>query len=153
MDTRTQLLTILMTNLLSAALVVLGTMESNNNDLAIGAKGEVSRYQIMPMTWKVHALPFRFTLADARDEKKARLVALSILSSLKQRIETDDHFARPLNLYVAWNWGITNWRMSHGIIPPIHGKRPHVPSSVLHRAVKFEDAVNALLTQKHVPTI
>jgi len=92
---------------LTALLSAIAIIESSDahhpqgNDLARGRKGEVSRYQIMPATWK------RFgggALVNARDHIKARAVAMKIVRSF------DTDFWAEGNQVVAcaiqWNKGL-----------------------------------------------
>lgn len=45
-----------MTNNLATLLLALSLHESNNNDFAVGKRGEVSRYQVMPQIWRMATL-------------------------------------------------------------------------------------------------
>jgi hypothetical protein len=75
-------------------------VESGANDNAIGSRGEVSRYQILPHIWRLYA-----PLKQARYHKMSSYVAQILLADIRHDIATDD----PLLVASAWNYG--SWRI------------------------------------------
>ena len=68
-----------------------------------GRAGELSRWQITPMVWRQHsAEPFAIA---ARDEAKARAVALAHLQWLEVRIRAAGAAATPERLATCWHYG------------------------------------------------
>lgn len=89
---------------LPALLAALAIIESSDakhpagNDLARGKRGEVSRYQIMPATWK------RFgggALVNAHDPSKSKVIALRIVRSFRWDFFTDGDSVRLAA--IQWN--------------------------------------------------
>ena len=90
---------------LTALLSAIAIIESSDarhpagNDLARGRKGEVSRYQIMPATWRAYG---GGALVNARNPAKAKAVALMIIDCFPLcHNETD----RVLCAAILWNRG------------------------------------------------
>jgi hypothetical protein len=78
----------------------LSQIESGDNDRAVGAAGEVSRYQIKPDVWQ------RYATADAswEDPKEALTVAQAAMKERCARFERD--FGRAptdFEFYILWN--------------------------------------------------
>ena len=87
----------------STRLAALGMLESGDDDTAVGAVGEVSRYQIKPWIWRQYS-----TCEEYQNRELSTQVAGQHLAEL-QRIfrkrakrEPDD-----FDLYVLWNAGPT----------------------------------------------
>lgn len=84
-------------------LAALSSVESGNNDLAIGAAGEVSRYQISPLVWQAYAEPNE----NPTNSHHAKIVALRYINSeLTNRLS--DHFDehdQVRTLAAMWNYG------------------------------------------------
>jgi hypothetical protein len=78
----------------------LSQIESGDNDRAVGAAGELSRYQIKPDLWRRYALP----KADCLKPQDALVVARALM---KQRCaEFEETFHRTptdFEFYVLWN--------------------------------------------------
>lgn len=93
---------------LTALLAALAIIESSDarhpqgNDLARGRRGEVSRYQIMPATWRAYG---GGALANARDPAKSKVVAMRIVQNIHSYwfciCEKED----VLTAAVVWNSG------------------------------------------------
>jgi hypothetical protein len=87
----------------STRLAALGMLESGSDDTAIGAVGEVSRYQIKPWIWRQYS-----TCDEYQNRELATQVAGQHLAELQRvfrrraRREADD-----FDLYVLWNAGPT----------------------------------------------
>ena len=80
--------------------VALSQMESGDNDHALGAAGEVSRYQIRPDVWRQYAVP----AADFRKSSDALAVAKEVMDERCASFERTFH--RPptdFEFYVLWN--------------------------------------------------
>jgi len=78
----------------------LSQLESNNNDDALGAAGEVSRYQMKPAVWQRYAAPN----ADWRNPSNALEVAKQIMQARCAEFERSN--GRPptdYEFYVLWN--------------------------------------------------
>jgi hypothetical protein len=100
------LLLILSTLNASAGLSKLGALsmiESGDNDRAIGAAGEVSRYQIRPYVWR------RYTVSRAyRDPRVAKTVAESHMTYLETMfVQATGREPTDFDRYVLWNGGPT----------------------------------------------
>lgn len=84
-------------------LAALSSVESSNNDLAVGAAGEVSRYQISPLVWRAYAQPNE----NPTNANHAKIVALRYINSeLTNRLS--DHFDehdQVRTLAAMWNYG------------------------------------------------
>lgn len=87
----------------STRLAALGMIESGDNDTAVGAVGEVSRYQIKPWIWRQYS-----TCEEYQNRELSTQVAGQHLAELQRifrkrtRREPDD-----FDLYVLWNAGPT----------------------------------------------
>jgi hypothetical protein len=87
----------------STRLAALGMLESGDNDTAVGAVGEVSRYQIKPWIWRQYS-----TCEEYQNRELSTQVAGQHLAELQRvfrkrtRREPDD-----FDLYVLWNAGPT----------------------------------------------
>ena len=80
--------------------VALSQIESGNNDYAVGAAGEISRYQVRPELWRQHAPPN----ADWEKPDHALAVAQRFMRMRRAGFEKSHH--RPPNdfeFYVLWN--------------------------------------------------
>ena len=97
----------------------LAKFESGGNDRAVGALGEISRYQIRPELWWRYAPP----QANWQKESDALDVAKKIMRERCAKFERTFHRA-PTNreFYILWN-------------APSQIKRPH--SVVARRAERF----------------
>jgi hypothetical protein len=105
----------------------LGEFESGANDLAVGAGGEVSRYQITPSVWREYtALP----LTSARNPFIALNVARAIMEDRARRIlHTQLSSLNPQQFYLLWN-------------KPARAGRPRPME--LERAKRFENLARKL---------
>ena len=100
------MLLILSTLNASAGLSKLGALsmiESGDNDRAIGAAGEVSRYQIRPYVWR------RYSVSRAyRDPQVAKAVAECHLAYLETLfLQATGRQPTDFDRYVLWNGGPT----------------------------------------------
>src|SRR5436190_13311266 len=78
----------------------LSQIESRNNDSAVGAAGEISRYQVRPEVWRKLAPPE----ADWQKPKDALVVAQELMKKRCANFEKTRH--RPptdFEFYVLWN--------------------------------------------------
>ena len=78
----------------------LSQIESGDNDRAVGAAGEISRYQVRPDVWREHA---RIN-ADCQKQEDALAVAQRLMKQRSADFERTYH--RPPNdfeFYVLWN--------------------------------------------------
>lgn len=84
-------------------LAALSSVESGNNDLAVGAAGEVSRYQISPLVWRAYAQPNE----NPTNANHAKIVALRYINSeLTNRIPAHfDEHDQVRTLAAMWNYG------------------------------------------------
>lgn len=74
-------------------------VESGGRDDAVGPCGSISRYQIMPSTWRMHT---QWPISDSSRPLKAQIVAVKHLRYLKTCLKTsDDYFV----LACAWKCG------------------------------------------------
>jgi hypothetical protein len=103
----------------------LSQLESGNDDSAVGAAGEISRYQIKPELWRKHATAD----LDWRKSTDALLVAKQIMQDRCSRFEASFH-RRPTNLefYILWN---------------APGKIESPSKSILQRAERFCNLLQA----------
>lgn len=78
----------------------LSQIESRNNDGAVGAAGEISRYQLRPELWSKYAWPD----ADWRKPEDALKVAQDLMKARCAEFEREYHRApTDLEFYVLWN--------------------------------------------------
>lgn len=89
----------MITNMMSALLIALATVESGGKDGAVGKSGEVSRYQIMPYVWRAET-----TSRSYRNPDISKTVATRILTKRM------NHFMRetrrqptPAEAYALWH--------------------------------------------------
>jgi hypothetical protein len=101
-------------------------IESGNNDRAVGAAGEVSRYQIRPYVWR------RYSVSRAyRDPRIAKTVAESHMAYLETLfLQATGREATDFDRYVLWNGGPTYY--SH-----IGFKATRVCRTIRDRAERF----------------
>lgn len=112
----------------------LADIESNSKDSALGSKGEISRYQILPSTWKSWTYE---PLGRAKISSTSSQVASHGLKLLDLEFKT--YVGRRPNLkeiYVLWNLGPTKFRK-------LGFNYKRVPSVVKERAQRFESLVEA----------
>ncbi|MBU6411147.1 MAG: hypothetical protein KGR98_12240 [Verrucomicrobia bacterium] len=97
----------------------LAMIESGNNDRAVGERGEVSRYQILPRLWPG---------GDPRNGHEALIAARSIMRSrLKWFEKTHRRAPTDFEFYVLWN---APWEVNH-------------PSTIVaERAERFSNLVH-----------
>lgn len=78
--------------------------ETNNDNLAIGRSGELSKYQFTKDTWRIHT---RAPFWQARsNEKLAEKIAVKHLSYIKTRLQNNNRAINIDNCAWAWNAGI-----------------------------------------------
>ncbi len=78
----------------------LSQIESGDNDLAVGAAGEVSRYQIKPELWQRYAGP----KADCQRAADALSVARSVMAERCAAFERSfNRSPTDFEFYVLWN--------------------------------------------------
>jgi hypothetical protein len=123
------MLLILSTLNASAGLSKLGALsmiESGDNDRAVGAAGEVSRYQIRPYVWR------RYTVSRAyRDPRVAQVVAECHMAYLETLfLQATGRQPTDFDRYVLWNGGPTYY--SH-----IGFKAARVCRTIRGRAERF----------------
>jgi len=102
----------------------LSQLESGDNDQAVGAAGEISRYQIKPEVWWHYAS----TNADWTNPENALLVTRHVMQERSAAFERAMH--RPptdAEFYILWN-------------APAQVRRPS--KAVLARAERFCNLVN-----------
>jgi hypothetical protein len=87
----------------TALLHAIAEVESGNNPVAIGRRGELSAYQLDYWTWRLHT-SFDFSLAHTRPDLAER-VARSHLAWLHHALLSADLPDTPENLACAWNAG------------------------------------------------
>ncbi len=82
-------------------LEAISMLETGNNDSAVGGAGEVSRYQIMPRTWR------RFTSSQAYSDKQlSAWVADQYLAQLETTFcQRAGREPSDFDRYVLWNAG------------------------------------------------
>ena len=99
-------------------LEAISMIESGNNDTAVGAAGEVSRYQIQPRVWR--------RLSDSNaygDATVASSVAQQHLDWLaKFYKERTGQVANDFDLYVMWNAGADYYRRAGFARDKVHPK-------------------------------
>lgn len=79
-------------------LYAIAEVESGQCDLAVGTRGEVGRYQMMPATWRQYT---NAPLAAAQQYPIARSVALQHLAAIAKGVGDD-----PYRCAIAWNRGV-----------------------------------------------
>lgn len=88
-------------------LAALSQIESNDNDLAVGRNGEVSRYQISRGIWDSHARirrHGRYVVLDPREESTARIVAMYLWNDRVTWFEGEEKRAPTMTeLYGLWH--------------------------------------------------
>lgn len=95
-------------------LTALATIESSNNDLALGKAGERGAYQIKAITWKQHT-NIDFTIY-AHDRQVSSQVAYMHLSWLKKSfVNSAGRVPEPRDFYIMWRVGYAGYR-SRGFI-------------------------------------
>ncbi len=78
--------------------------ETNNDNLAIGRAGELSKYQFTKSTWYIHT---RAPFSEARsNEKLAEKIAAKHLTYIKLRLQVNNKAVNIDNCAWAWNAGI-----------------------------------------------
>lgn len=87
---------------LAALLLAIASVETGNDPTKVGAKGEVSQYQISKAVWRQHAPKVRFNpkqawTATAVATKHIRLLNGKLHPSIRNR---------PYWIAVAWNGGL-----------------------------------------------
>ena len=84
-------------------LAALSSVESSNNDLAVGAAGEVSRYQISPLVWRAYAQPNE----NPTNSHHAKIVALRYINSeLTNKLSNwHEEESQVKQLAAMWNYG------------------------------------------------
>jgi len=78
----------------------LSQLESGDNDFALGAAGEISRYQIKPDVWRRHAPP------DAHYERQAEALGVAREVMVERCASFERRFKRAptdFEFYVLWN--------------------------------------------------
>jgi hypothetical protein len=86
-------------------------VESGGNDLAVGANGEVSRYQILPSVWRQYDASRRYG-----NRWVARAVArkhLDYLANTYRLLRHTGSTASNLDLAIMWNCGIGAYRRAY----------------------------------------
>ena len=113
-------------------LKALAMIESGCNDFAKGKKGERSRYQILPSTWKEVS---NKSFSSALYPQIASQAASCYLNRLSNRFYTTN-LRRPsdLDLYVMWNWGFAKYERAEF-------KYEKVPAKVRDAAERFSNLV------------
>jgi hypothetical protein len=80
----------------------LSMLESGNNDYAVGQRGEVSRFQILPTLWPG---------GDPQNRQEALAAAKEIMQVRLNRFEkTHKRSATDFEFYVLWN---APWQANH----------------------------------------
>jgi hypothetical protein len=117
-----------------AVKVALGSVESGNDDKAIGKRSERSRFQIMPSVWRANC-PYR--LSEAKNPVRAWICATNILDT---RVVSFHRITgrRPdwRSLYALWNAPGIFYRPDRQCYD--YGR---LPVSVKERAGRFEALV------------
>ena len=81
-------------------LAALAAVESGFNDRAVGASGEVSRYQVRPLEWRSIARESK----DYANEWSARIVAFGLLSERAAAFRRREHRApTDAEMYLLWH--------------------------------------------------
>ena len=104
---KTKLLLLLVLGALNAhagfsKLEAISMIETGDHDMAVGKAGEVSRYQLMPKTWR-HYTTARAYTNPAFAQQVARQHLSVLEASFRARAGRD---ATDFELYVVWNAGL-----------------------------------------------
>lgn len=108
----------------------LADVESGGNDRAVGKKGEVSAFQILPSMWKEHSeyhcSPYHFF-----NRTKANQVARKINSyNLGIYKKDTGNLPQVYDMYVMWNYGVVKYKKAKY-------NRSSLPEQVKERAERF----------------
>lgn len=108
----------------------LADVESGGNDKAIGSKGEVSAFQILPHIWTKYSDSL-CTPYHVQNRMKSMGVARKLNSYNLSVYKKDTGNLPPVyDMYVMWNYGITKYKKAKY-------NRSKLPKKVKERADRF----------------
>jgi hypothetical protein len=108
----------------------LSMLETGNDDYAIGAVGERSRYQIRKSTWRKYT---KYSFIDyASNAQIAAVIATAHMEDLRNSLTTayGGREPSPAQLYCAWNMGLTGFRRRRYLVS-------RCPAAVQERAERY----------------
>ena len=118
-----------------AALTALGEIESGNDDLAIGAAGEITRYQILPNIWKLYDPD----MSRTSDVNYAGEITVKILQHRHGKFtEAMKRQPNTKELYALWN--------APGIFANIGYDYDRLPAIIKDRCERFGNLVDHYMT-------
>jgi hypothetical protein len=109
----------------------LGMVETGNNDREIGGAGEVSRYQILPVVWKVYSNSHDYQ----NPEVSLQVARMHWAYLAKYYREKTGHEAGDFDMYVLWN-------TKFGYYARKGFDRNHLNPVVIDRAQRYVNLVN-----------
>lgn len=115
----------------------LACIESGFDNEAVGKAGEVSRYQILPKTWKwiSKKQKAKIPLNKSKDEAIANYVAkLIIFDNSAEFYKINKHNPTYTDHYIMWNAGFSYYKY-RGF------RQENVSKEVLDRATRFSELV------------
>ena len=123
-------------NQFNAFFQALADIESGGNDRAVGKKGEVSAFQILPSMWKSYS-ESPCTPYHTQRKDKSICVARKINSNNTMTYKKDTgQMPQVFDMYVMWNYGVTKYRK-------LKYDRTKLPKQIKDRATRF---LNILIT-------
>jgi hypothetical protein len=118
-------------------LQALADIESGNNPKAIGKKGEVSAYQILPKVWTTIAPLTKLSVRNIEDHQIAGRVAYKLLwDNHKKFLEITGTKPSPQDLYIMWNRGFNFYKRNGFRVDPIKYKK------LVDAAQRYDTLVN-----------
>ena len=119
----------------------LADVESGGNDRAIGSKGEVSAFQILPSIWNAHS-DMPCSLYHVQNRTKSIRVARKLNSyNLCVYKKDTGNLPQAYDMYVMWNYGVTKYKK-------MGYDRTKLPKKVKERAERFINTLQ-IYEQKH----
>lgn len=122
---------------LAAILIALSEIESNNNDSAVGKKGEVSRYQILPSTWHDYGRGTPYSVHPAQAQAK-HVAQTIVICNQHSYFRATGNQPTPFDIYAMWNLGFEGYKQRHF-------SRNELPLSVIERADRFSNLVKEVM--------
>lgn len=119
----------------------LADIESGGNDRAIGSKGEVSAFQILPSIWRTYADCPCSPYHVQRRDKSIRVARKLNSYNLCVYNKDTGNLPQAYDMYVMWNYGVTKYRKLKYI-------RSSLPKKVRERAERFVNTLQ-IYEQKH----
>lgn len=104
-------------------LKALADIESGNNPRAVGTKGEVSAYQILPKVWAEIDPNLPMVTDNITNIQKSGRVAAKLLRRLQQLyIKATGSRPSPQDLYIMWNRGFDFYSKRNFVVSNIEYK-------------------------------